>query len=643
MSDRYYVTELKREALATQAKHCHLVIACHDSWSSTISAEADILSQLQEVAWLPIYGEFGTVLIGPWTRSSVPGCFSCADHRRLSAVEDIETFRRVRERTENDDLLPTENWLTSWGLQVFLLGIEAEIEAILHTSSEAKEVQTARAILQLNLATLQWSRHRFLPDPLCFQCGYQPQDTRDAARIQLQSRQKPNPESFRVLSSNRMPDDLGESYIDAKYGLIHRLSKHTRGVHALMTAVAGVEYGERRRHLQGYGSTLNFTQSYLAAVAEALERYGGQHALGKRTAVRGTFRQLQAEALDPATLGLYTQEQYAQPNFGFVPYHQDLTYDWVWGYSFSQQRPLLVPEFYAYYGHLDEHAFVYECSNGCALGNCLEEAILYGMLEALERDAFLLAWYAQLGVPRLDISSIPSQRVRWLIERMAYSSGYAISVFNTTLLHGVACCWVMAVDEQQRAGFPRMICAAGSHLAAEAAILSALLELASTLPNEQPQEEWFRQQVRRARNMLDDPLSVVEMADHSTLYMLPEALTRLDFLMQSSRRETYQEAFAHLPLRDFSLDLAEDVSRLIDYYQGQGIDTIVVDQTTPEHRECGFHCVKIIMPGMLPMTFGHQYRRVSGFKRLAEWPALLGYRKEPLVDVDVNPYPHPFP
>jgi ribosomal protein S12 methylthiotransferase accessory factor len=39
-------------------------------------------------------------------------------------------------------------------------------------------------------------------------------------------------------------------------------------------------------------------------------------------------------------------------------------------------------------------------------------------------------------------------------------------------------------------------------------------------------------------------------------------------------------------------------------------NVIVVDQTTPEHRAGGCSCVKVIVPGMLPVTFGHESRRL---------------------------------
>lgn len=60
------------------------------------------------------------------------------------------------------------------------------------------------------------------------------------------------------------------------------------------------------------------------------------------------------------------------------------------GLFILQNRPILVPESLAYYSLGREDSFVYETSNGCALGGSLEEAIFHGILEAAERDSFCL-------------------------------------------------------------------------------------------------------------------------------------------------------------------------------------------------------------------------------------------------------------
>lgn len=90
------------------------------------------------------------------------------------------------------------------------------------------------------------------------------------------------------------------------------------------------------------------------------------------------------------------------------------------------------------------------------------------------------------------------------------------------------------------------------------------------------------------------------------------------------------------------MDLRDDLEYLISYYLKRGMDIIVVDQTAPEHTYCGLRCVKVLMPGMLPMTFGQLNRRIIGFERLHQLPSTLGYRSQPLTEAEINPHPHPF-
>ncbi|MET9239211.1 YcaO-like family protein [Nonomuraea sp. NPDC003709] len=43
----------------------------------------------------------------------------------------------------------------------------------------------------------------------------------------------------------------------------------------------------------------------------------------------------------------------------------------------------------------------------CALGGSMAEALLYGLLETVERDAFLMTWYGRLPVPRIEHGTGP--------------------------------------------------------------------------------------------------------------------------------------------------------------------------------------------------------------------------------------------
>jgi ribosomal protein S12 methylthiotransferase accessory factor len=90
------------------------------------------------------------------------------------------------------------------------------------------------------------------------------------------------------------------------------------------------------------------------------------------------------------------------------------------------------------------------------------------------------------------------------------------------------------------------------------------------------------------------------------------------------------------------MDLRDDLCMLLDYYCKRGIDCIVVEQTAPEYAAQQLRSVKVLMPGMLPMTFGHQHRRITGIERLYQLPVVPGYRDHPLTEAEINPHPHPF-
>jgi ribosomal protein S12 methylthiotransferase accessory factor len=643
LKQEYEVLAVNAEDLIYQAPSCSLMLYCDDQWHFQRQQEMNQRCLTLGIPWLRVYCEFGTGIIGPCVFPAEPGCMMCAEIRRLAVVMGATDFLSLRRFSDESKQRRTQPWLTSNSLAILTQLVIQEIRACLEQSGQAK---TRNALLHLELDTLQCRRHCFLPEPECPACGRLPQDTAEAAIITLQPCPKLGPYTYRIRSLSDHSRQLLETYVDPFMGPISMLVKNPSLSMAMVTAGIGISDGERHSQLTGIGRTLNYAESKLAAIAEALERYGGQRPKGKRTTVQASYRELCTQALDPTTLGLHTAEQYALPDYRYVPFDPDLTCRWVWGYSFQRQQPILIPEHVAYYGlprfGKDEMnpAFVYEISNGCALGSCLEEAIFYGILEVAERDAFLMTWYAQLGLPRLDAQSATDPTVGLLIEHLEHTTGYTLSLFNSTLDHGVPCCWVMAVDEQDRESMPKALCSAGSHPHPEHAVINALLELTPMLKRQAP---WSEKERARALAMLADPMLVKEMEDHSFLYSLPEAFERLRFLFSSAQQLTFYEAFRSFYDQPASLDLCEDLQALIDHYLKQGIDIIVVDQTSQEHTYQGFHCVKVLMPGMLPMTFGHRYRRVSGFQRLAQVPYQLGYRSHPLAEHEINPHPHPFP
>lgn len=102
---------------------------------------------------------------------------------------------------------------------------------------------------------------------------------------------------------------------------------------------------------------------------------------------------------------------------------------------------------------------------------------------------------------------------------------------------------------------------------------------------------------------LHDPFLVRQMEDHSMLYGLKEAEERLNFLLANDRPvQSFKEAFKP---KEKHADLTDELNMLIKTFSNLNLEVIVVNQSTPETLRNGLHCVKVLIPGMLPMTFGH--------------------------------------
>jgi ribosomal protein S12 methylthiotransferase accessory factor len=588
----------------------------------------------RSLPWLPVRVEGAWVLLGPAVLPPDPGCPSCVERRRSGNRADSKA-RGILHREHGADIATDPSVLVTplVANTVAALVID-ELDRLLTDRASAR---THGALLCLSLRSAAVGCHLVLPDPLCPRCTTLPEDNPAAALLRPRRLSKRDASLLRVGELDSRAAELERLYVDTETGVISSLGSTSQG--GSPGAVARLAPARALHDSQhGYGRAEDFRSATLTAVTEALERLAGTGPRGRRTTVWGAYVDVAKQALDPRVLGLYPDPWYDQPGFRFARFHPDRETSWVWGYSFARAEPVLVPQSYAYYGpgRKDDPGFAYECSNGCALGGCLEEAILHGLLEVAERDAFLMTWYAQMPIPKVDLHSARDRRIPLTAELIRQRRGYEVMAFATTLEQRVPAFWTMALNRVGGPGRPRVLCGAGAHPDPERALRSALRELGPAVAGLQQ-----RYTLAAAADMLADPELVRGMGDHAVLYGHPDAYQRLRFLPTDEPPRPLSH-FADQWAWPRYDDLGEDLAELVGRYLTTGLEVIAVDTTSPEHRAGGFACAKVIVPGTLPMTFGHRYRRTHGLPRLATVPALLGLRNTGLRAEDVNPFPHPF-
>ncbi len=609
-------------------KATELVLVLHDTWNPSIHQKAEEVLQPAGVPWLRGFVSFGEGVVGPLVRPGTPGCSQCADMRRLMAGRDRKEMWEIQQKLVEYGGMSGDVWASRTGLLQMAYLVGAEAQRVLQGSLAHSEDR----VYLINLKTLKCSCHFILPDSLCPVCSSLPNDSSTSAQISLKPSPKISPDSYRCRSMEDLNKVLLNDYLDHQTGCLNGKIYDFAPPFAdvivnlpLFTADEGTA-----------GRTHSYALSELTAILEGLERSCGMAPRGKRTVVYDSFRNLEDQALNPLDVGVHSQRHYERSGFPFEQFNPDHSMNWVWGYSFLKERPILVPELLAYYSLGCGQGYVYETSNGCALGGSLEEAIFYGILEVVERDSFLMTWYAQLTLPRLDPYSANDQELNLMVDRVLAVGGYDLYLYNATMEHGVPSVWAMAKNRKQKG--LNIICAAGAHPDPVRAVKSAVHELAGMMLT---LDEKFAANQEEYVQMLNDSSLVQNMEDHGMLYGLPQAQERLQFLLDDNRPlRTFGEEFK---LKARHADLSDDLQDILQEFRRLNLDVIVVDQSTPETIRNGLYCVKVLIPGMLPMTFGHHLTRVTGLERVLRVPMELGYVKQPLTLEQLNPHPHPFP
>ncbi|NRD79573.1 TOMM precursor leader peptide-binding protein [Bacillus sp. BRMEA1] len=609
-------------------KETELALVLDDAWHPSFHQKAEEKFRSAGIPWLRGFVFFGEGIIGPIVRHNKSGCTRCADKRLLIAGPDRQEMWQLQAKLNATGGVTIDAWASRTGLSHMAILISNEVQKIIQGELSSLD---ERMVIS-NLQTLTNSSHFFLPDPLCPICSSIPEDLPELAQINLNPSPKLAGAGYRCRSMEDLKKVLVEDYLDDRTGIMNGKMQDLRLPFAdvlVNMPFFGADEGVA-------GRSNSYEMSELTAILEGLERNCGIEPQGKRKKVRDSYQNVKHIALNPVRVGLHDNEQYAKPHFPFKSFHPKLPMNWVWGYSFLQERPILVPELLAYYSLGNGEGFVYETSNGCALGGSMEEAIFHGIMEVVERDSFLLTWYAQLPLPRLDPRSANDKELELMVDRLREVAGYDVYFYNSTMEHEIPSVWAIAKNRREKG--VNLICAAGANPDPVRAVKSAIYELAGMMVRH---DELLEKNRQKYEEMLIDPFTVRHMEDHGLLYGLREAEERLSFLLDDHRPvKTFSEEFKQPPEHP---DLKDDLQEILQRLRQLDLEVIVVDQTTPITKRNGLFCVKVLIPGMLPMTFGHHLTRVKGLDRVLLVPMKLGFTKHPLSYEQLNQYPHPFP
>ena len=364
----------------------------------------------------------------------------------------------------------------------------------------------------------------------------------------------------------------------------------------------------------------------LAVVGEGLERYG-LTAFDDCRFITATYREVQDRAVDPRTLILFDESQY-QPGFHYKRFKEDTPMRWVEGYNLTRQCPMLVPAGMVYLAY--DFLSADECcspsvSTGAAAAISLEEAILKGIYEVVERDSLTIMWLAQLGVPRVKMGG----RFSALMEQLA-GFNLELYVHYITLDVDIPAFWGMLVNREGQK--PVMAVGASASLNPEDALRKVVEEVIQT-------RMWAKSLTRGADRYPDfsrpENFTLVTNFDlHVLMYAAYDMRHAVDFMLSSEKAIAMDEIPNHS-----SPCVLECIHRSVALLQAKEFQVIAVDITPGEVRDAGLSVAKVIIPNMQPLNGNHNLVHL-GNPRL--YTVARQFGRDLMLD-QVNPYPHPFP
>jgi ribosomal protein S12 methylthiotransferase accessory factor len=384
-------------------------------------------------------------------------------------------------------------------------------------------------------------------------------------------------------------------------------------------------------HLVGVGGAgMTRGEAAAAAVGEAVERYSGTFVPSERLVV-ATADELGDVAVAPERFALFSAAQYASAGFPFAPFTRETRVAWIDGWSVADDRRVLVPAelvFLAQPVPAGCARIGYATSSGMACAETIDEALVRGLAEVLERDAFMIAWANRLSLPLLDWSD--DDGLRAIEARTFGRTGLPYAAVDLSCFHGLPS--VLGVVRSGRRAAGALGVGAGTAATVERAWWKALSEA-------------FACRAAGAKLALLRPESrygaqgegVFAFEDHIQYYADPDRAAAAAFLDASPARTPVGRV---PPLRGESP--SEHVSALCEAVARAGSDAYVVDVTAPDVRELGLVVTKVVAPELCPLEVP-QAARFLGGRRLYEAAAALGLRAGRLREEDVNPEPHPFP
>ena len=483
----------------------------------------------------------------------------------------------------------------------------------------------------------QGSYHPVERRPQCGVCGDATlkNSERSPEKICLQMRPLENVTGMGVRhQSHEVVWQKYKKFLDPLTGVTGEMTSYKEESGGVFSTTCGVNVAVKQWDMKGIeagfrmnngGKGTSVRQTEVGALCEALERYSGYFQGEEEIVHPAKYRDFSpGDAILPNKLMLFSQRQFqdreainAQSNKFYrvpLPYSPDFEEPICWTpvWSLSETRFKYMMTRQLYYGprFQGENNYTAADSNGCAGGSCLEDAIIQGTYEVIERDAVAMWWYNRIQFPGIDWNSFDLpylQKIRGFFK----SQGWNLWALDITNDFDIPCVVSVAAREAEN---PMIIFGMGCHSSPAIALSRAVMEMNQFWTAMRP---WSLGQSKLSQHFSQSYLDWFEQAD-------PYNDSSFAYLLPNDKPSRMRGDYSH----PYYGDALEEIACLQGKVEERGMEMLVLDQTRPD---IGYSVVKVIIPGMR-----HFWCRTAP-GRLYDVPVKMGWIERPHHEEELNP------
>jgi ribosomal protein S12 methylthiotransferase accessory factor len=378
----------------------------------------------------------------------------------------------------------------------------------------------------------------------------------------------------------------------------------------------------------GSGAGLDQYEAMIAALGEAVERYAAAIYDEASDIVWASYNEVKERAIAPTQFALPSETDLARFAKSVARFDPDAPIGWAHGWSIPDGTPLLVPASLTYglyhYCSFSEQ-IAPGISTGLAAGPQPNWALMRGICECIERDAFMISYLNRLPLQEIDLDIIDEPIIMDVMHRIRPWHNCQMRAWNMTTDIRVASVLVLLISPDHL--LPALVCAAATHVDPVQALRKAVIEAWQS-------HTWLGEHAT-ARQFAADFSDVLSREEHLLFASQPVYKRHMAWLLA----ERPKIALKSLPNLSGGT-LEQELGRVLEAVKGVGLPVVACNLTTPDVEQAGFHVCRVLLPGTQPLAFGPLLVKAE---RLYEVPRRLGYTSERTTEASLNPVPHPFP